>query len=132
MFGTWPLVGVPVLFAFLAIPLRLASRRDGDSSPKKNDAYVAQPLLLAALSASYVYSLKAVMFGSKMDAVSCLFFSAGCIIVLFLMSPVDRYLAWDKKNGDYERKLGVGLLLPNLVSVALFSGVLWNANYRRL
>jgi hypothetical protein len=50
---------IPILFAIIAVPVKLLSRREGDKSPKINDTCIGQSLLVGALSASLAFAVSA-------------------------------------------------------------------------
>jgi hypothetical protein len=50
---------VPFIFAVISVVVKVLSRRDDDTSPKRNDLYVGQSLMLGAMSASLAFTITA-------------------------------------------------------------------------
>jgi hypothetical protein len=50
---------IPIVFALISTFVKLLSRRDGDTSPKRNDTCIGQAMMLGALSASLVFAINA-------------------------------------------------------------------------
>ena len=50
---------IPILFAIISVLVKLLSRRDSDSSPKRNDTCIGQSMMLGALSASLIFVVNA-------------------------------------------------------------------------
>ncbi len=113
---------VPILFVLIGAVATSLGRRDGDSSPRKNDWAVGTITLLMTLGtiASDLYTYR-----KDTEKVSD---SLGWLIVILL--PVllsiknDRFTSWEKDSSGSptnSKHIIWGIILPNLIAVFFFA-----------
>jgi hypothetical protein len=133
----WYEVGFGVLFAALTVPVNFLARREGDPTPLLNELYIAEPLILAAISASFVYVVRALISEPPRSFEGLRFAAIGavCFLILLVMACLDRYgdeLMWEtvstRHEGQeikvYRRKWSQAVLVPNVVGMIALVGVL--------
>ena len=128
----WYPLFITFVFTTFAVLMKALSRRDGDKSPKRNDAYVAQSLVLGSLSALSVYLVKANLAGKADQVNDCFGLLLVYILILVALALLDRYVAWEPVGASYQRRLALGILVPNIAGVAAYFMVFLFAKSRNL
>lgn len=121
---------VPVAFALLSAFVKLASRRQNDKSPHRNDLCIGHSMVLGSIAAALAVAVNALlqMQGQTSIAipriinlsVGCIGISVICMLLAFMLAYIDRYHAWKVENEIDQRKLGMGLIFPNIVGLTSF------------
>src|SRR5229473_2353320 len=128
----WYPIIITSVFTALSVFLKWLSRRDGDTSPFRNDFYVAQSLFMGSLSALAVYLIKSILAGNSDAGLSCSLLLLLYILVLVALAFLDRYFAWDTAPATPQRKWPLGVFVPNLLGVAGYFTVFFFDKSRHL
>jgi hypothetical protein len=128
----WYPVLITFLFTALSMVFKLLSRRDKDPAPFRNDLYIAQSLSMGSVSALAVYLIKAILNNNSSAALICTLLLIGYILMTGILACLDRWAAWEDVGGKFQRKVALGIVIPDLLGVFGYFVVFFFAKTRNL
>lgn len=123
MLVTWYPVLFSIGFAIISMGLKIASRRNSDASPLRNDCYCAQSLVLGSLSASLVYLIRAILTKNDAVALDCAFLMFSLLLPTVGLVVLDRFFAWETSAKGDRREKWYGIVLPNVTGAIVMCTV---------
>lgn len=114
------IVGIPVLLMLVGVCAKKLARRDGDTSPHRNDWAVSTTTLLAMLGSATASLHQPASTSGVVDTLGWLIL---ILAVLFTSITYDRYASWvrDAHGAPTESKAWVGgILLPDACALSFF------------
>lgn len=124
-FAQWmQVVGLPIVFAIIGVFAKKLGKRDGDDSPHVNDWAVSTSVLMmtfgkvAADCAEFQSAIE-----RKAGGENVFWWLIGILLSIFISIEHDRFRSWKKDKNNVvlkEKKLLVGVIIPNLLSVLVF------------
>lgn len=125
-----------VLCTGLGVMGKLLSRRHEDPSPEKNDFYVAQPLMLASISASSLFVVKCLGPSKSEEGITLLLLALLYVFFFLVLMYIDKRHAWRfvRRNtvDVFERKFWWGILIPNAFGMVCLYSVFYYARIRNI
>jgi hypothetical protein len=109
------IVGIPVAFVLVGAYARRLARRDNDSSPWWESWAVGTSTLLMTIG-TIVADLQ--RKGAKADEL--VVWLVGVLLIVFASVDHDRFRSWKTEDGVAMRRPIVGVLIPDLLSMATF------------
>ena len=128
----WYPVLITFLFTALSMVFKLLSRSDKDPAPLRNDLYIAQSLSMGSVSALAVYLIKAILNNNSGAGLTCTLLLLGYILLTGLLVCLDRWAAWQDVGGKFQRKVVLGIVIPDLLGVFGYFVVFFFSKTRNL
>jgi hypothetical protein len=110
------IIGLPICFLLIGVIARGLGRGGTDDTPNINDCAVCTTMLLMIFSI-VVADLRT----TKASIEDSLSWMLAIIVVILISIYHDRYFSWKTNSkGKLQKKLFIGVILPDLASIAVF------------